>query len=442
MINNALLAWRARLADFRLSSVRWWLDYNNSNDIVVKRLVALSWAGLIGMPLFYLLWSYWAPQPYENLTLRVIGFVLCVPGVMARRLAHKRWLSLYLLFGLTYMLPFFFTYMFLMNDGNKVWSQSLLVAVIVLFHFETFSALLVYVAGTGLAYLAYTEQWWHGAQQGGQLDAAELTQWPIHLFAIGCVSLVKVGRDVLERERLAGMATALATVSHELRTPLRSIDANARGMRRILDEARLPEDGQQAFDGALTRVSSEVKQMNTAIDLLLLGVTAGNKNLRANQLLSMREMVICAQERYSFTNSTERDMIALTLRSDFQFHGQPELCSMILINLMRNAITAVQRAGKGRVRILIDGARARPRLLFIDTGCGIAPRSLPNIFRRFYSAPEGNGAGIGLAFCKDVLDAWGAQIRCVSRLNRYTVFVLEFAPSAPCQIRSGSDDFL
>ncbi|GJJ04455.1 histidine kinase [Duganella rhizosphaerae] len=433
MIKNALPTLRARLAAYRQDSSRWWIDYNNDNDILVKRVVALSWIGLVGMPLFYFLWRSWIPQPYESPMLRGIGFALCVPGIMARRYADRRWLSAYLFVGLTYMLPFFFTYMYLMNGGNNIWSQSLLVAVIVLFHFDTVSAFLVYLVGTGLAYLAYSEHWWIGA--GGPAHARfnvdELTQWPIHVFAIGCVSLVKVGRDVLARERLAGMASALATVSHELRTPLLSIDANSRGMRRILYEARLPDAGHEAFDGALTRVSSEVRMMNTTIDLLLLGVTSGNKNLQGNQELSMLAMVLSAQERYFFTNSSGQDMISLTLRADFQFQGQPELCSMILINLMRNAAAAVQRAGKGRIRIIIDGARARPRVLFIDTGCGIAPQNLRNIFQRFYSSPAGNGAGIGLAFCKDVLDAWGAQIRCVSRLHYYTVFVLEFAPSQP-----------
>jgi two-component system CAI-1 autoinducer sensor kinase/phosphatase CqsS len=437
MMEISLSALRARLTLYRNKSARWWIDYNNDNDIIVKRVVALSWIGVFGMPLFYFLWGVWIPQPYENLTLRVIGFALCLPGIMAARFANKKWLSAYLFVGLTYMLPFFFTYMFLMNGGNNVWSQSLLIAVIILFHFDTLSAFLVYLAGTGLAYLAYAGQTWpvrdawlsHVAD--ARLATAELTQWPIHLFAIGCVSLVKVGRDVLARERLAGMATALATVSHELRTPLRSIDANSRGMRRILEKARLPADGQGAFDRALTRVSFEVRHMNTAIDVLLLGVTSGKKNLQANKVLSMVKMVESAQERYSFSNSMGLDAIAVTLRADFQFQGQPELCSMILINLMRNATTALQRARKGRIRVVIDGARDTPRVLFIDTGCGIAPRQLPNIFQRFYTFPEGNGAGIGLAFCKDVLDAWGARIRCVSRLNRYTIFVLEFPGGTP-----------
>ena len=62
----------------------------------------------------------------------------------------------------------------------------------------------------------------------------------------------------------------------------------------------------------------------------------------------------------------------------------------------------------------------------IDTGCGIAARHLPMIFQRFYSYPPSSGAGIGLALCKDIIDAWQASIRCVSRELGYTMFVLEF----------------
>jgi two-component system CAI-1 autoinducer sensor kinase/phosphatase CqsS len=48
------------------------------------------------------------------------------------------------------------------------------------------------------------------------------------------------------------------------------------------------------------------------------------------------------------------------------------------------------------------------------------------IFRRFYSHPPHNGAGIGLALCREIMDAWRADIRCVSRENAYAIFILEF----------------
>jgi two-component system CAI-1 autoinducer sensor kinase/phosphatase CqsS len=404
---------------------RWWLSFHRQYDNTVKRLVILAWIAVVGMPLYYVVWAYWFPQPYENLALRVFGVVLCLPAIFIRHLVRKKWLAAYFFIGLTYVLPFFFTFMFLMNDGSAVWSQSLLIALIILFHFDTTLAFLAYVTGTGLAYLIFLLL--HGSTM--QLSAQAVEQWPIQIFAIITVSLAKVGRKVLAQEKLAGMATALATVSHELRTPLRSINANARGLNRLLQESAVPTAPSQIpMEKAIARIEFEVRHMNNVIDLFLLSASAGKENLQAKDILSMTATVALMLQRYPFVNQAQRELVAVTLRADFRLLGQSELCSMVLINLLRNALTAIQRVGKGRVRIVIDGARARPRLLFIDTGCGIEAGRSSHIFERFYAYPEHNGTGIGLAFCKDVLEAWGAHIRVVSRPLGYTIFALDFPP--------------
>lgn len=77
-----------------------------------------------------------------------------------------------------------------------------------------------------------------------------------------------------------------------------------------------------------------------------------------------------------------------------------------------------------------------PRLLFIDTGCGIAGSRLPLIFDRFYSYPAHNGSGIGLALCRQILQAWQARISCISRDSAYAIFVLEFAQPVPSRFSS------
>jgi two-component system CAI-1 autoinducer sensor kinase/phosphatase CqsS len=119
----------------------------------------------------------------------------------------------------------------------------------------------------------------------------------------------------------------------------------------------------------------------------------------------------------------------VVVRRDFHFLGREELGTVVLLNLLRNALKALQRAGKGKVRIIIDGARSRPRLLLMDSGCGIPAKQLPYIFERFYSYPAHTGAGIGLALCKDIMHAWHGKIRCRSREHLYTVFALEFPPA-------------
>lgn len=387
-------------------------------------MMLLASIGALAMPLYYAVWHYFLPQNYESLTLRLIGVVLCLIGVFARRFTPRA-LNLYLLIALTYIFPFFFTFMFLMNQGSSVWAESLLIALIVLFHFETRLACLAYAIGTVLATV--------GAALAGKgailLSAQVLQQLPIHWFAIAVLSVAKVGRNVLAQEKLAGLGAGLASVAHELRTPLTSVDANVRGLKRLLP-ATTGDCDPAGMREALARIQFEVRHMNHMIDLFLLSASAVNQNLRPNAMVSMATVVGSVIRRYPFIGDAQQQSVVVEVRDDFRFAGQTELSVVILLNLLRNALKAIQRAGKGRVRIIVDGARATPRLLFIDTGCGIAARHLPLIFRRFYSYPAHNGSGIGLALCKDIVEAWGASIRCVARESAYAIFILEFPQPA------------
>ena len=425
MIEN-ISSWKSkRWRAWERAASRWWLSINTQFNDMANRVAILAWVAVIGMPLYYVVWAYWFPQPYENLSLRLFCVALCGPIILIRHLRQRKWLAAYFFVCLTFGLPFFFTFMFLMNDGSAVWGQSLLIGLILLFHFDTALAFLSYVIGTLLAYVVYSVV--HGSLM--PLRPEMLEQVPIQLFAVFTVSLAKVGRKVLAREKLAGMATALATVSHEWRTPLRSINANARGLSRLLQEnAPQATPSQVPMEKALARIELEVRHMNNVIDLFLLSASTGRENLVPKDIVSMAAVVELMMQRYPFVNQEQRELVAITIRSDFRLLGQVELCSMVLINLLRNALTSIQRVGKVRIRIVLDGARPRPRLLFIDTGCGIEAGRTSQIFERFYAYPESSGTGIGLAFCKDVLEAWGARIRVVSRPLRYTIFVLDFPP--------------
>jgi two-component system CAI-1 autoinducer sensor kinase/phosphatase CqsS len=373
------------------------------------------------MPLYYAIWSDWFPQSYENLGLRLFGVALCFPAIFAHRYSHIKWLPAYFFIGLTYVLPFFFTFMYLMNEGSSVWSESLLIALILLFHFDVTLAFLSYVVGTGLAYLVFVQlkgEW-------VPLNPQEWEQLPIQLFAIFTVSLAKVGRKVLSQEKLAGMASGLATVAHELRTPLLSIEANTRGMKRLFDSFDSECSPQKIkLEQAASRIELEVRHMNNAIDLLLLNSSTGKQNLQPDEVISMVSAVELMLQRYPFENQAQRDLVTMEVSRDFQLKGRTVLCSMILINLMSNALKAIHRAGKGHIHILVDGTKKQ--LVFSDTGCGISPTQLPHIFTRFYTYPENTGTGIGLAFCKQVLDAWGASIQCYSIYNDSTRFVISF----------------
>jgi two-component system CAI-1 autoinducer sensor kinase/phosphatase CqsS len=429
-----------RWRPMRASMLKWLLRQGQERSLVAVRLRFLAWVGCLGMPLYYVVWTWLFPQPFESLALRLLGMGLCLPAMFLPRHAGGRLLQVYEFAGVTYVLPFFFSYMFLMNHGSAVWGESLLVALILLFHFDWLWALASCAAGAAGAVLLFT----FSGDPGFLRSAAVLDQLPIYAFTIVIVSVTRVGRRVLAREKLAGMAQALAMVSHELRTPLISVAANVRGIERRVERmrgtvrAQVPggnDADDRTIDEAMARIGFEVRHMNQMIDLFLQSATALNQQLSATEQVSMSSVVAAVIERYPFATASERERVELVVRRDFSFRGRHELCVVLLLNLLRNALKALQRAGRGRVRIVVDGARARPRLLVIDSGCGIPATQLPFIFERFHSWPPNTGAGIGLALCKEIIDAWRGAIRCRSREAAYTVFALEFpAPASPAAV--------
>lgn len=402
---------------------------HSQTDHATMRLMSLSVISLVGHPLCFFLWHRLWPQEYDSATLRLLALLQAGIGLFAWRFS-RRWQNILLMLMLAYQLSFFFTFMFLMNHAAPVAAETLLVTLIALFHFEMPLALTAYLVGTATACLGV-------ALIGASATLVQpevLQQLPIHAFAILVLSAVKISRNALEQEKLAGLESGLASVSHELRTPLISVEANVRGLLRAMSTQPLSIDERLNRADALARIQFEVRHMNHMIDMFLLSANAVGRNMRPREMVSMEDAIDTMLRRYPFASAAQQGAVKVEVRRDFAFAGQSELSVVILLNLLRNAFKAIQRAGKGRVRIVVDGQRHVPRLLFIDTACGVAQGHLPRIFRRFYSYPPHQGSGIGLALCREIMQAWGASIRCVSRESAYAIFVLEF-PAAPNNIR-------
>ena len=155
----------------------------------------------------------------------------------------------------------------------------------------------------------------------------------------------------------------------------------------------------------------------------------------AEQTLQPCTMAACvdvALQRYPFSEE-ERAVVFREGNGDFSFRGSELLMVHVLFNLIKNALRHIARAGKGEVSIRILASPDANRLVVRDTGDGIPPDMLPHIFQRFYTSTGSNdsvlGAGIGLAFCRDVMTSFGGTIQCTSVSGDFTEFVLSFPQS-------------
>ncbi|MDH3571402.1 MAG: HAMP domain-containing histidine kinase, partial [Gemmatimonadota bacterium] len=134
-------------------------------------------------------------------------------------------------------------------------------------------------------------------------------------------------------------------------------------------------------------------------------------------------------EQAQVTVSVEVPQEPIPLRGDYGRVRQ------LLMNLLTNAIKYTAPAGS----VTIEASRhpGRVVLTVADTGIGIAPGDLPQIFDRFWRADparsrsgERPGAGLGLAISKWIAEAHGGTIAVTSRPGRGTTFTVTL-PTAP-----------
>lgn len=87
----------------------------------------------------------------------------------------------------------------------------------------------------------------------------------------------------------------------------------------------------------------------------------------------------------------------------------------VLLNLIRNAVEAMD--GYGVLRISATKADKHLCIAISDTGCGIPPELLPQIFEPFVTLGKPNGTGLGMAIAKSVVEAHGGSISVKSKVG-------------------------
>jgi two-component system CAI-1 autoinducer sensor kinase/phosphatase CqsS len=254
-------------------------------------------------------------------------------------------------------------------------------------------------------------------------------------------------RELIDQEKLRAIADVTNNMAHELRTPFLGIKALAQGIGLHLPTLLKAYDlaiqhrlklepirrrHLERLRRSLREIEIETDYSNSIIDRLLINATERPVEEHTFELFSAQRCVLDALHRYPFSGRHERDLISVDLDRDFTILAPPVLVVHVLFNLMKNGLYYVHKAGKGGVKVTLLKSRHRPdRIIVEDTGTGIPPQNIKRIFERFYTTTEvGHGAGIGLSFCKMVMEGLGGSITCRSKFGAYTRFVLTFPRAA------------
>jgi two-component system, CAI-1 autoinducer sensor kinase/phosphatase CqsS len=407
---------------------RWFRDcarrYIEYHAHAERKIRAAALIGVFGFPIFYFVWAYVLPQPYESIRLRGIGTVLCLTLALASwwPVGLRRYQVPFAYFTYLYCLPFFFTLMLLFNHSNAAWQMSTLAALIyVVLLYDLLNAIIVMIVGSVAAVGAYLI-----ATHGSPIPMGYWTTLPILFFALTAFLGLAYGDNVIAQEKLKAAASLASQVAHECRTPLTGIRFEADGCERLL--AKLPSsDARDRLMSSHRRVSQHITSANSVIDLLLSNVAQHHRRTPPTELHRMSTIVSTAIERYHF-KPQQRELMRADLAEDFEFRGSDLLMTHVLFNLMKNGLRAIEaRDGDDNsLTIRLKRGDAMNSVIVSDTGNGIPAELLNYVFIPFVSAQRpGVGTGLGLSFCRMIVEGCGGTISCQSTPNTGTSFFIE-----------------
>ena len=230
--------------------------------------------------------------------------------------------------------------------------------------------------------------------------------------------LQELQSELIHISRLSALGEMASALAHELNQPLSAIANYLKGSRRLLER--------QQF--------AEAKTICDAID------KAADQSLRAGQVIRrLRDFVARgeSEKRVESLRKLVEEASALALvgakdrgiRVSFRFDSEADLVladrvqiQQVILNLVRNSIEAMEATQQRDLTLITRSTE--PGMLEVavaDTGTGLAPEILPQLFQPFITT-KASGMGVGLSISRSIVEAHGGRIVAETNPGGGTIF--------------------
>lgn len=231
-----------------------------------------------------------------------------------------------------------------------------------------------------------------------------------------------------QAERMTELKSSLlANISHEIRTPLTSIMIWTTVLRESGQEASRLSKTQRR---ALKTIERSAQRLTDTLDsVLTLAQLAGRAITPEPRRLSLQDMaadMVAKMEDLAAKKDLDISLEVQGERSDIM--ADPRFLTRVLAHLASNA---VKFTPEGAIKVSVSGDGERVILQVEDTGVGIEPEFIPEVFEDFAQESSGlsrayEGSGLGLATSKRLLEMMDAQIALESEKDEGTLVTLTF----------------
>jgi two-component system nitrogen regulation sensor histidine kinase NtrY len=239
--------------------------------------------------------------------------------------------------------------------------------------------------------------------------------------SLGMMLFLEDITQIQQVQRMEAWREVARRIAHEIKNPLTPIQLSAERLRKRY-AAMLDDDG-AILDNCTSTIIQQVDELKHLVNEFSQFARLPSAQLLPNDLNEIvNEALFLFKEGHNGV--------------DFQFSSGPiprveldrEQIKRVLLNLLDNAVAAVEENGEIKLSTAYDPRRGMVRLEIADNGCGLAPEIRAKIFEPYFSTKE-NGTGLGLTIVSQIIEDHRGYIRALPNHPRGTRFTIELPAS-------------
>ncbi len=236
--------------------------------------------------------------------------------------------------------------------------------------------------------------------------------------------------ELRRMQSLAALGELTGTATHEFNNVLMTIINYARlGIRNRDDASR---------DKALTKILEASERAAKITGTILAQARNRSESMEPTDLSAIvnDSLVLLEREMRKYRIAVETSLDPATPHA----MASGNQIQRVLLNLLINARQSMPEGGTILLRLAPSSESGFVELVVRDSGSGIPKESLPHIFDAFYTTKDGpdesgkGGTGLGLAACKEIIDAHQGRIRVESTVGKGTAFIIRLPVANGSQV--------
>lgn len=241
--------------------------------------------------------------------------------------------------------------------------------------------------------------------------------------------LLEQREKLVQSERVAAWRELARRLAHELKNPLFPLQITVENLLRAREQA--PGQFEEVFNESSQTLLAEIENLKTIVErfsdfskMPSPELQPVNINEAVRRAVRVYEGQFCCQGRPLITAVYELDK---TLEQK-NVSADPELLHRALSNLVLNAMDAMPKGGKLKVRTHDLGSSVKIEIA--DTGTGMTEEERKRLFTPYYTSKQ-YGTGLGLAIVQSVVSDHAGKVWVQSEVGKGTSFFIELPKEGP-----------